>query len=132
MRQGYLSNSAKASVRVRIESDRALLNIKSARLGIWRHEYEYEIPIEEAREMLNLCEGPLIEKTRYHVPFGRHIWEVDVFEGDNKGLIVAEIELDNENEAFDRPDWIGAEVSHDSRYYNVSLVEHPYKDWLEK
>ncbi|MQM40182.1 Inorganic triphosphatase [wastewater metagenome] len=130
MRQGYLGGDAHASVRVRLAGVRAWLNIKGATLGVQRREYEYEIPAAEAREMLDhLCHRPLIEKTRYHVPVGGHTWEVDVFEGDNAGLVVAEVELASAEEAFTRPDWAGHEVSHLPRYYNVSLVRHPYRDW---
>ncbi|TDY02976.1 CYTH domain-containing protein [Thiohalophilus thiocyanatoxydans] len=128
--QGYLIGARDASVRVRIEGDQANLNIKSATLGIYRQEYEYSIPLEDAREMLdNLCEKPIIDKVRYHVSHAGHLWEIDVFEGENVGLVVAEIELDSEDEAFEQPDWLGQEVSDDARYYNVSLVNHPYKDW---
>lgn len=129
-RQGYLVGSEHASVRVRIEGKRANLNIKSATLGVRRQEYEYPIPLEDAREMLDrLCEKPLIEKTRYHVAFGGYTWEVDVFEGDNRGLVVAEVELSSEDEQPPLPPWAGEEVSDDPRYYNVCLVKHPYKDW---
>lgn len=130
MSQGYLVGSDKASVRVRIAGDTAFMNIKSATLDVTRKEYEFVIPMEDAREILaNLCDKPLIEKVRHYVPFGQHTWEVDVFEGDNAGLIVAEIELEHANESFDRPEWLGEEVSDDKRYYNVCLVKHPYKDW---
>jgi adenylate cyclase len=130
MRQGYLIGAEKASVRVRISGDKAYLNIKSATLGVQRQEYEYSIPLHDADEMLNtLCEKPLIEKTRYHVSHEGHTWEVDVFEGDNQGLEVAEIELNHADEDFARPEWLGEEVSHDTRYYNVCLVKHPFKDW---
>ncbi len=130
MSQGYLSGSQHSSVRVRVSGDQAFLNIKSATLGISRKEYEYAIPVTDAREMLrSLCEQPLIEKTRYHVAHGDHTWEVDVFGGDNAGLVVAEIELAHEDETFALPDWAGAEVSHDVRYYNVCLVKNPYKLW---
>ena len=132
MRQGYLAGSNKSSVRVRIEGEHANLNIKSATLGIRRTEFEYPIPVEEAQEMLDkLAEGPLVEKTRYHIQIGQHLWEIDVFEGDNSGLVVAEIELQDENEVFERPVWIGREVSGDKRYYNVCLSKYPYKDWRE-
>ncbi len=128
--QGYLIGSNEASVRIRIEGETANLNIKSATLGIHRQEYEYPIPLVDAREMLaNLCEKPVIDKIRHHLHYGEHEWEIDVFEGDNAGLVVAEIELQDENEAFERPEWLGEEVSHDVRYYNVNLVRHPYKDW---
>ncbi|MFO8025657.1 CYTH domain-containing protein [Thiohalophilus sp.] len=128
--QGYLIGAREASVRVRIEGERANLNIKSATLGIYRQEYEYPIPLADAREMIDtLCEKPVIEKTRYHVKHADHTWEVDVFEGENAGLVVAEIELTSESETFEQPDWVGEEVSADPRYYNVSLVKHPFKAW---
>ncbi|MCW9025577.1 MAG: CYTH domain-containing protein [Gammaproteobacteria bacterium] len=129
-KQGYLVGSKQASVRVRLEGEKARLNIKSATLDIRRAEYEYDIPVTDAVEMLDtLCEKPLVQKKRYHVKHADHVWEVDVFAGDNEGLIVAEIELQDENEAFALPDWAGEEVSDDPRYYNVSLVKHPYQDW---
>jgi len=128
--QAYLVGSKTASVRVRIEGDRAFLNIKSATLGITRQEFEYPIPMDEARAMLkNLCEQPVIDKTRYHLQHEGHTWEIDEFKGDNAGLLVAEIELAHEDEAFVRPDWLGEEVSADPRYYNVCLVKNPYKHW---
>ncbi len=128
--QGYLVGSKHASVRVRIQGEKAFINIKSATMNITRQEYEYEIPLSEATEMLDtLCEKPLIDKVRYHVKNENHVWEVDVFSGDNEGLIVAEIELEHQDEHFARPDWLGDEVSDDTRYYNVCLVKHPYKDW---
>jgi adenylate cyclase len=130
MRQGYLAGGETSSVRVRISGEQAWLNIKGATLGVRRREYEYAIPVDEAREMLDhLCEGPLIEKVRHEVRVGAHLWEVDEFQGDNAGLIVAEIELSNEDEAFETPPWAGEEVSHDPRYYNVSLVKRPYNSW---
>ncbi|MCB1876165.1 MAG: CYTH domain-containing protein [Chromatiales bacterium] len=128
--QGYLTDGQPVSVRVRIQGDVANLNIKSATLGISRLEYEYPIPMEDAREMLQkLAGGKAVEKMRYHVPVGRHVWEVDVFSGDNAGLVVAEVELSDADEDFERPSWAGEEVSHDPRYYNVRLIDHPYKDW---
>ena len=130
IRQGYLAGSEKSSIRVRIAGDQANINIKSATLDITRQEYEYPIPVAEANEMLDsLCEGPLIEKIRYHVSHEKHLWEIDVFSGDNQGLVVAEVELGSAEENFERPDWLGEEVSDDTRYYNVCLVRHPYKDW---
>lgn len=130
IRQGYLAGSEKSSIRVRVQDDKANINIKSATLDVTRHEYEYPIPLKDANELLNLMsEGPLVEKTRYYVHHGKRHWEIDVFSGDNEGLIVAEIELNNKDEAFERPDWLGEEVSDDPRYYNVCLVRHPYKDW---
>lgn len=132
MRQGYISEGERASIRVRVQGDQAFLNIKSATLGVWRREYDYPIPLGDAEEILDhLCEGPLIEKTRYHVEHAGHTWEVDVFEGDNAGLVVAEIELGSEDEVFEKPAWAGEEVSHDPRYYNVCLVKHPYKEWKD-
>ena len=128
--QGYLVGSEEASVRVRVQGERAFLNMKSATIDITRQEFEYEIPLNEAIEMLNnLCDKPLISKTRYHVKIDKHLWEIDVFDGDNNGLIVAEIELKNEDEFFSKPDWLGEEVSDDARYYNTCLVKHPFKDW---
>ena len=135
MRQGYLSTllpsqEVKSSIRVRVAGEHAHLNIKSATLGITRQEYEYPIPLADANEMLDtLADGPLIEKTRYHVLHGAHTWEIDVFAGDNHGLVVAEIELSAEDESFEQPQWLGEEVSDDPRYYNVCLVKHPFKDW---
>lgn len=128
--QGYLVGSRHASVRIRIEGDRAFINIKSATLGVRRQEYEYPVPVEEAREILEtLCEKPLIEKTRYEIGHQGLEWEVDVFEAENKGLIVAEVELDSEDQEIVLPDWCGEEVSDDPRYYNVCLVKHPYSEW---
>ncbi len=131
--QGYLGETKGSSVRVRVEGERANINIKGATLGISRTEYEYPIPLDEALEMLkNLCLKPLIEKSRYKVKVGNHIWEVDLFAGDNAGLIVAEVELESEDQPFEKPAWAGDEVSDDPRYYNVCLVKHPYKDWHDR
>ena len=130
MKQGYLSNEGgSASVRVRLEAEQARLNIKAARVGTTRAEYEYEVPPAEAREMLaTLCQG-LVEKTRHHVAAGRHTFEIDEFHGANAGLVVAEIELDSADEVFERPDWLGREVTDDRRYYNHYLASHPYTRW---
>ena len=128
--QGYLVGGKDASVRVRIEGEYAFINIKSATLGIRRLEYEYPIPLDDARLLLeDLCEKPLIKKKRYHIKHGGLTWEIDVFEGDNAGLVVAEVELPNEDMQPELPDWAGEEVSDDPRYYNVSLVKHPYNKW---
>ncbi len=128
--QGYLANNQRCSVRVRVAGAQAWLNIKSADLGISRIEFDYAVPAAEAKEILAcLCERPLIEKTRYRVLHAGREWEIDVFEGENQGLIIAEIELNAVNEGFEKPDWVGKDVSHDRRYYNVCLVKHPYKDW---
>jgi adenylate cyclase len=131
MSQGYIAGSGRNSVRVRLAAERAWLNIKSGGLVAARHEFEYAIPPADARELLALAAGPLIEKTRYLVPFGGFEWEVDEFHGANQGLVVAEIELDDERQEFPRPTWIGAEVTHLERYYNVKLVQHPYSEWIE-
>ncbi|MCZ6803509.1 MAG: CYTH domain-containing protein [Proteobacteria bacterium] len=128
--QAYMTSNDKSSIRIRIQGEQANLNIKSKTLGIERSEYEYAIPLTEAKEMLeNLCDRPFIEKTRYHVIHSNNEWEIDVFAGDNEGLIVAELELNSADEAFALPDWTGKEVSDDPRYYNICLVTHPYKNW---
>ncbi|MEN8176368.1 MAG: CYTH domain-containing protein [Pseudomonadota bacterium] len=132
MRQGYLSDGTECSVRVRLEDRCGKMNIKSSRDGVRRLEFEYEIPAREAEELLDqVALRPLIEKVRYHVPVGGHLWEIDVFEGDNQDLVVAEIELQSEDEVFERPAWLGREVSDDLRYYNMSLRKNPYKNWKE-
>ena len=128
--QAYLASSEFSSTRIRIQGDKANINIKSATLGITRTEFEYAIPVDDAQLMIdNLCIKPVIEKTRYIVKHMQHRWEIDVFSGDNKGLIVAEIELSSPDETFEKPSWIGEEVSNDARYYNVCLVKTPYKTW---
>jgi len=128
--QGYLANTDKCSIRIRSSSDKASINIKSMRIGIQRSEFEYPIPLDEAKHMLNsLCLQPVICKTRYYVSHVNDCWEVDVFEGENAGLVVAEIELDEPDQVFDIPTWLGDEVSNDIRYYNVSLVENPFQNW---
>ncbi|MCG6935065.1 MAG: CYTH domain-containing protein [Proteobacteria bacterium] len=130
MQQGYLVAAKLASVRVRVEGKQARLNIKSMTLGVRRQEFEYVIPLHDARTLLKtLCEKPLIEKVRYPVRYAGKTWEIDVFEGENTGLIVAELELKHESEPFEKPPWLGGEVSHDPRYYNTCLVRHPYRDW---
>ena len=132
-RQGYLSTDAGCSVRVRVSGDSAWLNIKSATVGVTRYEFDYEIPSADAHALLDeLCVKPLIEKTRFIVEHDGHAWEIDVFEGDNAGLVVAEIELESAGEEFTRPAWAGKDVSHDVRYYSQRLVEHPYSRWAEQ
>ena len=129
-RQGYLSTVKERTVRVRTIDDAAFLTIKGITVGMTRAEYEYEIPTADATEMLDdLCEKPIIEKTRYKIPFEGFVWEVDEFAGVNQGLIVAEIELADENQAFTKPDWIGEEVSGDPRNFNANLIAHPYTNW---
>lgn len=130
--QGYLANTERGSIRVRVSGENAYLNIKSMTLGIQRTEFEYPIPLDDAYYMLeNLCQQPVIEKTRYIVEQDQHLWEIDVFDGENSGLIVAEIELSSTEEDFHKPDWVGTEVSHDPRYYNVRLVYEPFSQWQE-
>ena len=130
LKQGYLANQERASVRVRIGGDKAYLNIKSATLGIRRSEFEYEIPLADAEDMLEqIAIRPFIDKTRYTLKCGEHLWEVDLFYGENEGLIVAEVELEAEDENFKIPDWAGEEVSGDPKYFNVCLVKHPFSKW---
>ena len=132
IKQGYLSTDKNAVVRVRVKNDKAYLTIKGANNGISRLEFEYEIPFDEANEMLdNLCKKPVIDKTRYIIKHDIHIWEIDVFYGDNEGLVVAEVELKDENEKINLPSWIKEEVTSDNRYFNSNLMKHPYKDWVE-
>lgn len=129
-RQGYLSTVPGRSVRVRQVRDKGYLTIKGIAVGATRAEYEYAIPAEDASEMLtNLCERPLIEKTRYRVEHHGLTWEIDEFDGDNAGLIIAEVELDAEDQAISLPDWVGKEVTGDPRYYNASLIANPYTSW---
>ena len=132
-KQGYLSSVATSSIRVRISDDHAWLNIKSATIGTHRHEYEYEIPMSDAQEIItNLCIKPLIEKTRHIVVDYGNTWEIDEFEGDNEGLIVAEIELPEVGAVFSSPAWLGTEVTSDHRYYNNNLASHPYSVWRDQ
>jgi adenylate cyclase len=129
--QGYLSSVPDRTVRVRIKGNKGFLTIKgnSNESGLSRFEWEKEIPVDEAQELLKLCEKGVIDKTRYEVKIGRHIFEVDEFYGENEGLIMAEIELKSETETFEKPDWLGEEVTNDNRYYNSYLSQNPYKSW---
>ena len=130
IRQGYLSSQRDRVVRVRIEDQKATLTIKGRVTGITRGEWEYEIPVAEADQLLNgLCERPLIEKTRTRIVHEGMVWEVDEFFGENQGLVVAEIELESEAQAFAKPDWVGVEVTDDARYFNANLLRHPYSAW---
>jgi adenylate cyclase len=131
MSQGYLASGGRASVRVRIAGGEARLNIKSGGLVASRQEYEYPIPADEARELLALADGPLIDKTRHFVMHDGFEWEIDEFHGDNAGLVVAELELTREDQPFPHPPWLGVEVTELKRYYNVCLVSHPYRAWTE-
>lgn len=129
MAQAYLCIDEKKVIRVRVAGEQAFLTIKSNVKGISRDEYEYEIPLEDARKLLHLNQGALVEKTRYLFEEQGKLWEIDVFEGSNKGLIVAEIELNSEHEHFEKPEWILDEVSTDERYYNFNLSLKPYTTW---
>lgn len=132
-RQGYITTKKGTTVRVRLAGNQGYLTIKGKSEGISRAEYEYPIPREDAQEMLdNLCEPPLIEKTRYKIEIADLVWEVDEFTGENQGLIVAEVELKDANQTINLPEWIGQEVSDDPRYYNANLVQHPYRQWANK
>jgi len=129
MRQGYLLASPDKVVRVRIEGDCAMLTIKGKTVGLVRGEWEYPIPVADAAELLALCEQGLIEKYRYRIPFDKMLWELDVFIGDNAGLVVAEIELESEAQQFSKPEWVGEEVTQDVRYLNSNLLNNPYSKW---
>ena len=138
MAQGYLNDLAtvdsgamQASVRVRIEGEAAFLNLKSREAGPSRQEFDYGIPVADARALLALCVGGTIDKHRHYVEHQGHLWEIDEFLGDNAGLVVAEIELDAVDEVFARPDWLGAEATHAQRYYNLALASRPYSHWRE-
>ena len=131
MSQGYLASGGRVSLRVRIAGDEARLNMKTGGVGVSRQEYEYPIPLTEARELLALALGSLIDKTRHFVEHGGKTWEVDEFHGANLGLVVAELELEREDEQFPVPPWIGKEVTQLARYYNSRLVGHPYCAWTE-
>jgi adenylate cyclase len=129
-RQGYLSSVKERTVRVRQAGDTGTLTIKGVPVGATRPEYEYEIPADEAHEMIDhLCETPIIEKNRYRIPHGDVTWEIDEFLGVNKGLVVAEVELDSEDQTFERPDWIGQEVTANPKYLNANLVARPFSTW---
>ena len=139
MAQGYLNDAESVtagrqnvSVRVRIAGEAAQLNIKSRELGAYRQEFEYAIPLADAEALLALCVGGRIEKTRHHVHHAGHLWEIDEFDGDNAGLVVAEIELSTVDDVFARPAWLGIEVTDQSRYYNLRLAERPYSQWTRE
>ncbi len=129
--QGYLATAEPGqSVRVRIAGDQGFLTIKGPAQGVTRAEFEYSIPLADAQKMLEtLCQRPFIQKMRYRLPIDDVVWEIDEFEGDNAGLIIAEVELHSEEQPFERPDWLGEEVSGQTRYYNSSLVKNPYSNW---
>ena len=130
VRQGYIPAAGRTSVRVRVADDRAWLTIKGETIGAVRSEFEYAIPVADAHQMLDeLCARPFIEKTRYYTEYSGAVWEVDVFEGENTGLVVAEIELASEDQAINKPPWVITEVTDDPRYYNVNLVARPFSKW---
>ncbi|HFD12144.1 MAG TPA: CYTH domain-containing protein [Crenotrichaceae bacterium] len=132
IRQGYFCNNDAVSIRVRVTGKTASLNFKSVNIGIQRSEYDYEIPVSDAWEMLeSLCKKPIIEKTRYLVPDDGNTWEIDVFGAKNTGLIIAEIELENINQQVNLPEWVGKEVTDEKRYYNPWLCAHPYQLWTD-
>jgi len=129
-RQGFLSTEPERTVRVRVAGRRGTITVKGKNVGARRPEFEYEIPAADAERILDtLCKRPLIEKVRYTLAAGPHTWEIDVFEGENAGLVVAEIELGSEEEAFEKPEWVGKEVTDDPRYFNSNLVARPYRAW---
>lgn len=129
-RQGYLSTAKERTVRVRTVADRGYLTVKGITQGATRREYEYRIPREDVEQMLDeLCEKPLIEKNRYKLDHEGLVWEIDEFFGDNRGLILAEVELSAKDQAFERPDWVREEVTEDPRYYNANLIMHPFTRW---
>lgn len=127
--QGYLSSHPERTVRVRIKGENGYLTIKGKSEGFSRFEWEKEIDIEEAEKLLQLCEPGVIDKIRYDIIIGTHVYEIDVFLGENEGLILAEIELEKEDESFEKPDWLGKEVTEDIRYYNSYLSKNPFKNW---
>lgn len=129
--QGYLSSVPGRTVRVRIKGNKGFLTIKGAsnESGLSRFEWEKEIPVDEASALLKLCEEGVIDKTRFEVKIGNHIFEIDEFYGENEGLIMAEIELESETETFEKPNWLDKEVTNDPRYYNSYLSKNPYKNW---
>lgn len=131
-RQGYLTSVKERTVRVRTVGDEGFLTVKGMNIGAVRTEFEYEIPLKDAEIMLDeLCEKPLIEKNRFKIPQGKHVWEVDEFFGENEGLVVAEIELESEDQPFAKPEWVGAEVTGDPKYFNANLTRKPFKSWQQ-
>lgn len=128
-RQGYLLAESGRTIRVRILDKDAFINLKSKSTNVSRSEYEYEIPLEDGKAILDSFTAIGTEKTRYEIPYANKVWEVDVFIGDNAGLIVAEIELESEDEKFERPDWVTTEVTEDGRYTNAALAKRPFKNW---
>lgn len=130
--QGYLNHDKHRTVRVRIAGQQGVLTIKGITTGASRPEFEYEIPLDDAKELMDLCEGPVVEKNRRVVAHGGLDWEVDEFLGENQGLVVAEIELESEQQEFERPSWVGNEVTEDKRYFNSNLSTTPYRSWPQE
>ena len=128
-RQGYLCRLKERTVRVRVAGDKGYLTIKGASDGASRSEFEYDIPLQDAEMLLDLCEQPLIEKNRYKVVLGDLTWEIDEFFGENQGLVIIEVELESEDQEYAKPDWVGEEVTSDPRYYNANLITNPYLKW---
>lgn len=129
IKQGYLNSNKNRTVRIRVKGNIGLMTVKGKTINASRKEFEYQVPLEDAKEMLQLCEQPIIEKIRFEIQHNQKVWEIDEFIGINEGLIIAEIELDDEDEMFELPSWIGAEVTLDPKYYNSNLVENPYSQW---
>jgi CYTH domain-containing protein len=129
MKQGYLLSDGVKTLRVRVAGDQGFITIKGRTKGLSRPEFEYEVPVSEAEELLKLFAGELVEKKRHYVQHGDHLWEVDEFSGKNEGLLMAEVELDSEEEEFEKPEWLGTEVTTDKRYSNASLAAKPFSEW---
>jgi adenylate cyclase len=130
IKQGYIKTIDKTVVRARVAGNKAYITLKGENTGVTRTEFEYEIPLNDAQQIISeLCNGLVVEKTRYLITHSGHTWEVDIFQGDNDGLVVAEIELESEQEKFELPHWITTEVSGDPKYYNSSLLDNPFKNW---
>jgi CYTH domain-containing protein len=127
--QGYLNRDKERTVRVRLEGEKAFLTVKGLTKGASRAEFEYEIPVAHAEYLLRLCDGPILQKVRHVIEYEGLIWEVDEFLGENEGLIVAEVELEKEDQPFERPSWLGQEVTEDPRYFNSNLCTNPYSKW---
>ena len=130
IRQAYLTKNGRVAIRIRIDGeDRATLTIKTSQPAVMRHEYEYDIPVADAEELLGLRDGAVIEKTRHEVPIGEVVWEIDVFARENAGLVIAEVELVNGDQEFCRPSWVGEEITHDRRFYSADLAKRPFGSW---
>jgi CYTH domain-containing protein len=132
VRQGYLNRDKERTVRVRLAGEKAFLTIKGLSDGASRDEFEYEIPVTQAEQLLSLCDGPILHKVRHVVEYSGLIWEVDEFLGENEGLVVAEVELEREDQPFQRPSWLGQEVTDDPRYFNSNLCTNPYSKWRKR